>query len=89
MEERATTVTTTVTLKGQVTIPGAIRRALKIQPKDKVSFVMVNGEIRLRLVGSRVMAGYGAVRSRKRPEDFRRIRREVEEEMGEGAAREG
>lgn len=80
---------TTVTSKGQVTIPGELRRALNIKPKDKVAFELVNGEIRLRPVSSRVMAGFGAVRPRRRPEDFRKVRREVEKEMGEGAIKEG
>ena len=85
MAERSTTVTS----KGQVTIPGELRRVLDIKPKDRVAFELVDGELRLRPVRSRLMAGYGAVRPRRKPQDFRGIRREVEEEVGEDAAREG
>ena len=78
----------TVTQKGQVTIPGELRRALKIKPKDRVSFELVDGEVRLRPMQSRILAGYGAVTPKARPEDFRRMRQEVEEEWGEEAGKE-
>ncbi len=79
---------TTVTQKGQVTIPGALRKVLKIKPKDRVAFELVDGEGRLRPVQSRLLAGYGAVTPRTRPEDFRKMRQEVEEEWGEEAGKE-
>ncbi|MDP2744538.1 MAG: hypothetical protein Q8P00_05675 [Dehalococcoidia bacterium] len=34
----------------------------------------------------RVIAGYGAVKSKRKPEDYRQVRRQVEEEMGKAAA---
>ena len=72
---------TTVTSKGQVTIPIELRRALNIKPKDRVAFKLVKGEIRLQPVRSRLLAGFGAVTPKNRPEDFQRIRREIEEEI--------
>lgn len=83
MTERSTTVTA----KGQVTIPGKLRRALNIKPKDRVAFDLADGELRLRPVGSQVMAGYGAVKPKRKPENYRMVRAEVEEEMGGTAAR--
>ncbi len=80
---------TTVTSKGQVTIPGELRRALNIKPKDKVAFELVDGEIRLRPAKSVVEATYGAVTPTSRPEDFRKLRRDFEEGMAEDARREG
>ncbi len=74
---------TTVTQKGQVTIPGELRKALRIKPRDRVAFELVDGEVRLRPVSSPVLASYGAVKPRSRPEDFRRIRREMEEEVAQ------
>ena len=74
---------TTVTQKGQVTIPIELRKALNINPKDKVAFRLDAGEIRIRHVGSQLLAGYGAGEPMTRPEDFRRIRREVEEEIAD------
>ena len=80
---------TTVTQKGQVTIPSELRKALNINPKDKVAFRLDDGEVRLRHVGSQLLAGYGAVEPMTRPEDFRRIRKEVEEEIAERAIARG
>ena len=79
---------TTVTSKGQVTIPGELRRALNIKPKDRVAFELVDGEIRLRPAKSAVEANYGAVKPINRPEDFHKMRQEVEEEWGEEAGAE-
>ena len=80
---------TTVTQKGQVTIPGELRKALRIEPKDKVAFELVDGEVRLHPVQSPVLASYGAVKPKRRPEDFQRIRMETEEEAAVDASSEG
>ena len=72
-----------VTQKGQVTIPGPLRKALNIKPKDLVAFTLVDGEVRLRPIVSPVLASFGAVKPRGKPEDFRDLRREIEEEIAE------
>lgn len=79
----------TVTQKGQVTIPGHIRKALNIKPKDIVAFEMEDGEVRVRLIQSSLLAGFGSVRPRSRPEDFRKMRQEIEEEIADEVSREG
>ncbi len=79
---------TTVTQKGQVTIPGELRKALNIKPRDRVAFELVDGEVRLRPFRSRLLAGYGSVQPRSRPEDFKRIRQEIEEEIAEEVMKE-
>ena len=83
---------TTVTQKGQVTIPGPIRKALNIKPKDRVAFELVDGEVRLRPARSAVMAIFGSVKSTnhsKGPTDYTKLRREVEEEIADEVASEG
>ena len=70
-----------VTQKGQVTIPGALRKALKIKPRDLVAFSLVDGEVRIRPIESPVLASFGAVTPMSRPVDFRELRRETEEEI--------
>ncbi len=79
---------TTVTQKGQVTIPGELRKALNIKPRDQVAFELVDGEVRLRPIQSRLLPGYGSVKPRSRPEDFKRIRQEKEEEIAEEVMKE-
>lgn len=81
-----------VTQKGQVTIPGPLRKALKIQPKDQVVFELVDGEVRLRPVKSAVLTSFGAVKPLRPfdgPIDFRRLRQEIEEEIADEVASEG
>ena len=41
---------TTVTTKGQVTIPKAIRDFLRVQPNDRVDFVVEGGQVVVRPV---------------------------------------
>ena len=85
-------LSTTVTFKGQVTIPGAIRRALNIKPRDRIAFDLVGGKVVLRPIKSAVLASYGAVKPLKparKPIDYRVLRREIEEEIADEAAREG
>ena len=78
---------TTVTQKGQVTIPGKLRKALRIKPKDRVAFDLVGGEVRLRPVSSWAASTYGSVKPQSKPEDFRGIRREAEEEWASARER--
>ncbi len=80
---------TTVTSKGQVTIPGQLRRALNIKPKDRVAFELVDGEVRLRPIKSRLLAGFGAVKPPSKPIDFKKLQREIEEEIAEEVMKEG
>ena len=51
--------TSSVTSKGQVTIPVAVRRRLGLQPGDQVGFVVDGGEVRLVRRENRVEAAFG------------------------------
>ncbi len=80
---------TTVTQKGQVTVPGELRRILGLKPKDKVAFELVAGEVRLRPIKSEVLASYGSVQTLNPPDnplDYRQLRREIEEEIADEVA---
>jgi antitoxin PrlF len=74
---------TTLTEKGQVTIPLQIRRLIGLRPKDKVRFVVEGNVIRITRATSKLLAGYGAVTPRKKPEDFRALREEFEKGVAE------
>ena len=52
---------TSITQKGQVTIPLAIRSQLGLKPKDKVRFVVQGDEVTLQPVSSRIARHFGAV----------------------------
>ena len=67
--------TSTVTSKGQVTIPQEIRRALGIRQGSRVAFSAKNGQVLLRVTHAApqtVASGFGMLSSRGRhlPADF-------------------
>lgn len=61
---------TTVTSKGQVTIPKEVRKRFGIRQGSRVEFTIVGDRVEMR-VASRPMvegqSGYGMLRSRRRP----------------------
>ncbi len=51
--------TSTLTSKGQVTIPAEVRKRLGLHPGDRVGFVVDGGEVRLVRKESRIEAAFG------------------------------
>ncbi len=76
---------TTVTEKGQVTIPVDVRKALGIKPRDRVrvEYDPEQDVAVIRPLPSVVAALYGIVEPRQRPEDFRALREEFERGVAE------
>ncbi len=79
---------TTITVKGQVTIPIAVRKALGLKPRDRVNFVLETEGARILPAKSNLGAGFGAVKPRRKPEDFKRLRRLATEEVAQKALEE-
>ncbi len=79
----------TVTQKGQVTIPRDVRKLLGLRAHDRVVFEVEGEVVRLRRAESRALAGYGSVTPRKRPEDFTAIRENFERGVAEEVTSEG
>ena len=64
----------TVTSKGQTTIPGKIRKALRIKPGDKLEYVLEGDHITVRVhLGTRSLKGVLASKKGK-GESFAQIR---------------
>ncbi len=80
---------TTVTKKGQVTIPLEVRRAIGLKPQDRVRFQVEGQSVRIIRAPSRIRAGYGAVAPIERPEDYSEVREEFERGVAEEADSEG
>ncbi len=78
----------TLTRKGQVTIPAAIRSRLGLKPRDKVRFTLDGDLVTLQPAASTVLRGYGSVRPQHRPEDWRQVRAAVEQAAAEDVATE-
>jgi antitoxin PrlF len=59
------TLLSTLTSKGQVTIPAEIRRLLGVSPHDKIAFVVEADHVRIAPTGSVVAQTAGALKSRQ------------------------
>lgn len=80
--------TTTITQRGQVTIPAEVRRVLGVKHRDKVAFTIEDGEVRLAPVSFTLESVYGSVKPSKKPEDFEEISRAAKDEKAERTVRE-
>ena len=75
------TITTTITQRGQVTIPSYVRKILQVNPRDKVSFhIEDNKSVRITPVRFGLEDVFGSIRPMKKPEDFKKLSRDVKEE---------
>lgn len=74
---------TRLTRKGQVTIPAPIRSRLGLKPRDLVRFELEGDGVKLKPAPSKLLQGYGAVAPRKKPEDWRHVRSEIEQTIAE------
>jgi AbrB family looped-hinge helix DNA binding protein len=74
---------TTLTQKGQVTIPVEVRASLGLKPKDKVIFEVEGDVAKIRRAPSKVLRWYGSITPRQRPEDFKKLREEFEQGVAE------
>lgn len=72
-----------VTTKGQVTIPIEIRRLLGIKPHDQVAFVVEEGRVELSAGGSVVAQTAGAFKSHKPPLTAEELRELAERAIAE------
>jgi AbrB family looped-hinge helix DNA binding protein len=73
-----------MTSKGQVTIPRQIRQKLKLKQGSLLNFVLREDRAEMAAVEDDVLALKGSVRA-KGPQDFRRVRAEVEGKVAEDA----
>ena len=64
----------TITGKGQVTIPAAVRRRLGIKAGGKVVFRLTEGRVELTPPGLSLADTFGAIPPRRQPEDFQELR---------------
>lgn len=67
-------IVTTLTQKGQVTIPVEIRRLLGLKAKDKVAFRIGKDNVQLAPVKYTLETIYGVVKPLEEPEDFKKLK---------------
>ena len=75
--------------KGQITIPQELRRRLGMKPKDKVAITLENGGVKIMPAKSSLGAVYQAVPALTRRLSVDEMIELAHEEQAEDAAREG
>ena len=79
---------TALTKKSQITLPKKVREILKVKPGDQVSFQIEGNEVKVVAVPSSLEENFGRVKGRRMPEDFRELRRDFEQGVGEEVLKE-
>ena len=69
-----------VSPKGQITLPAEFRRRLGVGAKDKVSMELEGDTVRVSRVGFTLESAYGSVQPIAEPEDFEARSREAKDE---------
>jgi len=78
----------TLSSKGQVTIPRAIRERLRLKPGDRVMFVEREDMVVLEPVSGSIMDWYGALAGQPAP-DWQDLRTDVMAQVASETAHEG
>ncbi len=78
-----------VSPKGQVTIPVEIREMLGVKPKDKVIFEVDDAGVKIRPLASRLAASYQAIPALTQTRTMEEITEIAREEHAEEVARKG
>lgn len=82
-----TQVVTTMTQRGQVTVPAEVRRLLDLHPGDKVVFEITDGDVRIAPASFTLETAFGSVKRRTRTTDYKRISRDARDEKAEREVR--
>lgn len=80
-------IVSSVTSKGQVTIPVEVRRLLGVKPRDKVSFLVDGDKVRITRRESVVARTAGIGKSKKPPASIRQMRESAERGIAEESVR--
>ena len=67
----------TITSKGQTTIPNEIRKQLGLEAGDGLVYSIEDDRIVIRPVKGTLLDAYASVKPRRRPEDFPRVRQQA------------
>lgn len=77
---------TTMTQKGQVTVPAEIRAHLGLKPRDRVRFELEGDAVKLRAAPSRIARHFGVVQTGGEPFTARQERDAFEEGVAQEVA---
>jgi len=78
-----------ISTKGQVTIPQPIRETLDLKRGDTLVFTAEENKITATPLPGNFLDLYGSVKPRRRPENFKEIRRRVTRKIAKNVVSEG
>jgi len=78
-------VSSTITAKGQVTIPIAVRKLLGVAPHDRIAFVVDGGTVQLKRKSSAVARTAGVFKSAEPPLTAKELREAAADAIAEEA----
>ncbi|OGV71396.1 MAG: hypothetical protein A3K19_01545 [Lentisphaerae bacterium RIFOXYB12_FULL_65_16] len=81
-------ITSQLTSKGQTTIPLAVRRALRLNPRDRLVYELVGDGVTLHPLRGTLFDHRDSVKPRQHPEDFGAVRRTVKRRIAARVAQE-
>src|SRR5436190_16899294 len=73
----------TVTVKGQVTIPAEVRKAIGVKPNSQVTVRLQAGKVVIEPVAMTLEESFGSVKPITRPENFKELRKIALEEKAD------
>ncbi len=76
-------ILTTVTQRGQVTIPAEVRRLLGVKARDKVAFTIEDGRVGLVPAKFTLEKVFGSVKPATKTEDLKAISQDAKDEKAE------
>ncbi len=79
----------TLTSKGQTTIPLEIRKALHLKTRQRLVYKLKGNEVILKAEESGLLDFYGCLKSKLPPPNKKALRKTVHKTIGENAAKEG
>ena len=63
-----------LTKKGQTTIPKDVRKFLKLEPHDKILYLLEGNRVVLKPIKGNILDLKGTVKTKDKPVDFRKLR---------------
>lgn len=77
-----------ITKKGQTTIPAKIRKTLNLKPGDTLRYEVKGGQVILKPIRGSILDVAGTVRAKRHPQDFKRIREKTKKAVARGVVKE-
>lgn len=75
--------TSSVSPKGQITLPAELRKELEIEPKDVVVIALEDGHISIEKAAANLLSGFGVVPVPDPSKSWKEIEREVFDDIAE------